>query len=257
MTENEIEQVRQVDVTGELVDETGVEDLAVNKAEEITVVRPAAATPGNQRYVVRYLVLPTILLTVAMLGGLRLGAADSSLIFLKPALLALIFAAIMLALFFRAGLIRLEGWFAEDFSMLKNTANAAVLLSLFAATTQIFNSLLPEQGMPFWIVSFCFFWTLWNNLFADFDTKKLFRSLGGLFGLAFVAKYLVLANLTAPTSANWVQGILENPTQEAFTWLLDLPRFAAGTGYIQFFAAALYMLALFLFPASTRDDRQR
>ena len=84
-----------------------------------------------------------------------------------------IFAAIMLVMFFRARLIDVEGWFSESFSLLKNIANGAVLLTLFAATTQLFNSLIPEQGLPFWIVSFCFFWTLWNNLFADFDTKKL------------------------------------------------------------------------------------
>jgi hypothetical protein len=192
-----------------------------------------------------------------MLGGLRLAGADSSFIFLRPALLCLIFAAIMLVLFFRSGLVRLDGWFAEDFSLLKNATNAAVLVCFFAATTQLFNSLIPEQGLPFWIVAFCFFWTLWNDLFADFDTKKLLRSLGALFGLAFVVKYLVLANLAAPAGDNWLRGLLENPTQEAFTWLLDLPRFSAGTGYIQFFVAGIYLVALFLFPATTRDtDRE-
>lgn len=238
------------DVTGELLDPVEHEDLAPVKAADLTV---AGRSPDHQRYTVRYVLLPVIFLTVALLGGLRLSGIDNSLVFLKPALLCLIFAAIMLALFVRSGLIRLNGWFAEDFPMLKNAANGAVLLSLFAATTQIFNSLLPEQGMPYWIIAFCFFWTLWNNLFADFDTKKLLRSLGGLFGLAFVAKYLVLANLAAPVSESWLRGLIENPTKEAFTWLLDLPRFSAGTGYLQFFAAALYLLGLFLSPASTRD----
>ncbi|HEX6125986.1 MAG TPA: hypothetical protein VFZ23_11495 [Pyrinomonadaceae bacterium] len=250
------EKQEQTVVTGELVADISGEDLAVNKAADIAVVSTDAPRSGNQRIVLLYLLLPVIFLTVALLGGLRLNAADTSLIFLKPALLCLIFATILLVLFFRSGLIRLDGWFADDFSILKNTANGAVLLSLFAATTQIFNSLLPEQGLPYWIVAFCFFWTLWNNLFADFDTKKLLQSLGGLFGLAFVAKYLLLANLTAPASESWLGGILENPTQEAFTWLLDLPRFSAGTGYIQFFAAALYLLGLFLFPATTRSSER-
>lgn len=230
------------------------EDLAVNKAADISAVsREASGSDANRRGVVRYVLLPVTFLTVALLGGLRLGAADGSLIFLKPALLCLIFAAIMLALYFRSGSIRFDGWFADDFPLLKNIANAAVLVTLFAATTQLFNSLLPEQGLPFWIVGFCFFWTLWNNLFADFDTKKLFRSLGGLFAIAFCAKYLVLANLTAPASDGWLRGIIENPTREAFTWLLDLPRFSAGTGYLQFFAGALYLVGLFLLPATTRD----
>jgi hypothetical protein len=138
--------------------------------------------------------------------------------------------------------------------MLKNISNAAVLFSLFAASAQIFNSLLPERGLPLWIIGFCFFWTLWNNLFAEFDTKRLIKSLGGLFGLAFIVKYLVLANLTAPASESWWRGIAENPTQEAFTWLLDLPRFSAGTGYIQFFAVIFYLFGLFLLPPISAPD---
>jgi hypothetical protein len=250
MAETEIETI---DVDGELIDATGGEDLAAAKTSDIVASKPRPDV-SNQRFAIRYLVLPVAFLTVALLGGLRLAGTDSSLIFLKPALLCLIFASILLALFFRSGLIRLDGWFAEDFSLLKNLANGAVMVCFFAATTQLFNSLIPEQGLPFWIVAFCFFWTLWNNLFADFDTKKLLRSLGALFGLAFVVKYLVLANLTAPAGDSWLRGLLENPTQEAFTWLLDLPRFSAGTGYIQFFAAAIYLVALFLIPASTRND---
>jgi hypothetical protein len=161
----------------------------------------------------------------------------------------------MLFLFFRAGLIRLEGWFSEDFPMLKNLANAGVLLTLFAASTQIFNSLIPEQGLPFWIVSFCFFWTLWMNIFAEFDVKKLLKSLGALFAVAFITKYLILAYLTAPVSESFWRGILQNPTQEFFTWLFDLPRFAAATGYFQFFAVILYLIGLFLFPsASVREE---
>lgn len=249
MEETEIETI---DVDGELIDATGTEDLASSKTSAILHSEQSVTVP-TQRLTLRYLVLPLALLTVALLGGLRLAGADSSFIFLKPALLCLIFATMMLALFFRSGLVRLDGWFGEDLSLLKNAANGAVLVCFFAATTQLFNSLIPEQGLPFWIVSFCFFWTLWNNLFADFDTKKLLRSLGALFGLAFVVKYLVLANLTAPAGDSWLRSIIENPTKEAFTWLLDLPRFSAGTGYIQFFAAAVYLLALFLFPATTRD----
>lgn len=250
MPETEIETI---DVDGELVDAASAEDLAAAKASGIAIVEPQVAR-SNQRYAIRYILLPIAFLTVAMLGGLRLAGADSSFIFLKPALLCLIFAALAILLFFRSGLIRLDGWFAEDFPLLKNIANGAVLLSFYAATVQLFNSLIPEQGLPFWVVSFCFFWTLWNNLFADFDTKKLLRSLGAMFGLAFVVKYLLLANLAAPAGDSWLRNIWENPTQEAFTWLLDLPRFSAGTGYIQFFVSAVYLIGLFLFPATTRSE---
>lgn len=257
MNPKETHEDRAIDVDGELIAADEHEDLAVNKVDEIVVSTDKAQRRHNQAFFLRYLVLPFVFITVALLGGLRIGGADLSLVFLKPPLLCLIFATIMLALFFRSGLIHFDGWFADDFSMLKNISNGVVLTTLFAATAQIFNSLLPEQGLPFWIVAFCFFWTLWNNLFADFDTKKLLRSLGGLFGLAFVVKYLVLANLTAPVNESWLRAIFENPTKEAFTWLLDLPRFSASTGYIQFFAAAFYLLGLFLLPVSTRNSDQR
>ena len=241
-------------VTGDLLPADEHEDLAVNKAADLSLRQKSDVTTSNQIAVVRYLALPFIFLSVALLGGLRLSGLDSSFIFLKPPLMCLIFAAVLLVMLFRARLIRLDGWFSESFSLLKNLANGAVLLSLFAATTQLFNSLIPERGVPFWIVAFCFFWTLWNNLFADFDTKKLLRSLGALFGLAFVVKYLVLANLAAPDGRGWFERLTENPGQEAMTWLLDLPRFSAGTGYIQFFAAALFLIGLFLIPATTKDE---
>ncbi|MBS1794678.1 MAG: hypothetical protein JSS81_12535 [Acidobacteria bacterium] len=208
--------------------------------------------PNSQAALRNYLFLPFVFLTVALLGGLRLSSADAAFVFWRPALFCLIAAAILLVLFFRARLIRFEDWFSEDFPTLRNLANGAVLITLFAASAQVFNALLPEQGLPFWVFAFCFFWTLWNNLFADFETKKLLQSLGAMFGLAFVVKYLILANLAAPAADSWWQGILQNPTKEGLTWLLDLPRFSAGTGYIQFFTVVFYLLGLFLFPAGAR-----
>jgi len=70
--------------------------------------------------------------------------------------------------------------------------------------------------------------------------------------LAFAVKYLVLANLTVPGDTSLLQRIFDNPAKEAFTWLLDLPRYSAGTGYIQFFAVAIYLIALFLTPSTTK-----
>ena len=211
---------------------------------------------NNNQAFLNYIILPLIFLTVTLIGGLRLALADNAFIFLKPDLICLIFASILLILFFRAKLIKLDGWFSDKFTSLKNVANALVLLTLFTASVQVFNSLLPEKGLPFWIVAFCFFWTLWNNLFAEFNTKRLLQSLGGLFGLAFIIKYLLLANLVAPTSDSWWQSILQNPTQQALTWLLDLPKFSSGTGYIQFFTLVFYLIGLFLLNPQTGEARK-
>ncbi len=236
-------------IEGELLEIPADDEIEINQYAEVsTEIQNQEPKTKNQKLHLQYIFLPLVFLTVTLLGGLRLDAADSALIFLKPPLICLIFAVILLVLFFRSGLLKLEGWFSESFSTLKNIANGTLLLTLFFASTQIFNSLLPEKGLPFWIFAFCFFWTLWNNLFVEFQGKKLLQSLGSVFGLAFVAKYLILAYMTAPTSESWWRGILENPTQEFFTYLFDLPRFAAGTGYIQFFAVIFYLLGLFLLP---------
>jgi len=248
-------------VNGELLEISGDKKIETNQKLELSTaskqqrINDKGQTTNQQAAIRNYLLLPFIFLTVALLGGLRLGA--NNFLFLKPALVCLIFASVLLVLFFRADLIRLDGWFSEQFSTLKNIANVAVLFSLFAASTQVFNSLLPESGLPFWVVAFCFFWTLWNNLFAEFDTKKLLKSLGSLFGLAFVVKYLLLANLTAPANESWWQGIFQNPTQEAFTYLLDLPRFATATGYIQFFMLVSYLIGLYLLPPILLEEKRK
>jgi hypothetical protein len=260
----EIEELEKIDkndfqiVDGELLEVSTGEEIEA-AGEELTKVSAKTKSQKpkvkNQKSHLQYFFLPFIFLTVALLGGMRLSQTDGAFLFLKPPLVCLIFAAILLVLFFRAGLFKLEGWFSEEFSTLKNAANGAVLVTLFFASAQIFNSLLPEAGLPFWIIAFCFFWTLWNNLFADFDTKKLLKSLGAMFGMAFLVKYLILASLTAPASESWLQGIFQNPTKEAFTWALDLPRFAAGTGYIQFFAVIFYLIGLFLLPPVSTSNR--
>ena len=195
-----------------------------------------------------YIYLPLIFLTSALLGGLRFSANGSTLVFLKPSLVCLIFAAMLMILFTRANLVQISSWFSQERSLLENFADAMVLSAVFVASTQVFNSLIPEEGVPYWIIMFCFFWTLWNNLFAEFDTRRLMRSLGALFALAFIVKYLVLLNLTTPANQTWLESLFQNPSRSAAAWLLDVPQFSSATGYVQFFAIAIFMLGLYLFP---------
>ena len=247
-------------IDAEVVDEPAEQQIN-SPAEEITKIsvrrEKLNKSEGNPttstKKQVQYLILPLIFLTVTLLGGLRVGSEQDDFIFQKPSLICLVFAMFLLVLFFRARLLRTEGWFSENYTMLKNTANFSVLLTLFAASSQIFNSLLPEQGLLYWIVAFFFFWSLWTNLFADFNPKKLLTSLAGLFGLAFVTKYLILVNFTV-AKGNWLERLFENPASESIAYLLDLPRFAPATGYIQFFAVIFYLAGLFLLsPASVGE----
>ncbi len=249
-------------IEGEMVDvlETGndeslFEEQTVAARKHFGALSGAAVQKTDSVIWIRYIVVPFVLLLVTLFGGLRLVGADHEFLFLKPALICLIFAAFLIVLFFRARLIRLEGWFSESFSPLHNSANAFVMLTLFSASVQMFNSLLPERGLAFWVVSFFFFWSLWTNLFAEFNVKKLLISLGSLFGLAFLLKYLVLASLTATENGGIISTIFSgNLTKEAFTYLLDLPGYSNGTGYVQFFTVVFYMLGLALFSSGTEQN---
>lgn len=221
-----------------------------DRSAAMTELRNEARDAAKRRSIFVYILLPVVFLTASLLGGLRLASPDGAFIFVRPALICLVFAAITLVLFVRGNLITIEGWFSEDRSTLSMAAGAAVVLSLFVATVQLFNSLLPESGIPFFVVGFCFFWTLWTYLFADFEARRLVRSLGAILGMAFVVKYLLLANVTAPANEGWLQGLLQNPSKEVLTWMFDLPRYSAGTGYIQFFTLVLYLAGLYFLPRS-------
>ena len=235
-------------------DEADLDDLSIevltDKEAIVSSNRSLMTRPSLDRGgLAVYILLPLIFLAVTLLGGLRFAASDNAFIFLKPPLVALVFATLLSVQFVRSGLIDIDGWLGGERTLIENAANAGLLATLFAATVQIFNSLLPEQGLAFWVVSFCFLWTLWTNMFAAPDAGKLLKTTGAAFALAFAVKYLVLANLTAPEAGSWWQRVMENPGKEAFTYLLDLPRFSAATGYAQFFALSFYLVGLFLTPS--------
>ena len=228
----------------------------VTKPADVSLMPVSPAEIERRRSIRLYVLLPIIFLTVALLGGLRLTATDSRFLFIVPSLVCFIFAAGAMAVFFRGGMLASDAWFSEERPTLWNIANGVVLASLFAATCQLFNSLIPEAGLPFWVVAFCFAWSLWNQLFSELEPRKMLRSLTALFAFAFIAKYVVLSGLTAPASdSGWLRSLIEDPAQTAATWLLDLSRYAAATGYIQFLCLALYVLGLYLLPRAPLRDR--
>jgi len=192
---------------------------------------------------VRYLLLPTIFLTVALLGGLRVSANEHAFVFIAPPLITLILSVLLMLLFARGHLINFSRWLSNEHPTLTNISHALTLLALFFASAQSFNSVLPEAGLLRWMFSFFFLWTLWNNQFSEFDARRLLRSLVVLFGTAFVFKHMLLASLYAP-DGGWLKrlagALLEGATlgtQEAF---------APATGYISFFTLALYVGGLML-----------
>jgi hypothetical protein len=196
----------------------------------------------RNRELLHFIVLPTILLTSALLGGLRIDGQTRQFIFIAPPLVTLVLAILLGALFVRAGAIDLHHWLAIELPMLTNVSHLLTLMALFFASAQAFNSVLPESGLLHWMFSFFFLWTLWTNQFSSFDPRRLLRSLIVLFGTAFVLKHLLVSALYAP-EGGWLRTIASTVLQGIS---IDVPRFAPATGYISFFALALYVGGLML-----------
>src|SRR4029077_14206261 len=168
--------------------EKASDDLAIAKRQGVV----ANYNRSRNQALVSYWALPSIFLTVALLGGLRVSADDRGFIFFPPPLITLVLAILLMLLFVRGGLIELGRWIAASQRPLQNISHLWVLLTLFFASAQAFNSVLPERGLLHWLFSFFFLWTLWNNQFSSFDARRLLRSLVVLFGTAFVLKHLLL-----------------------------------------------------------------
>ena len=226
-------------------------------SDDGTIAKPREGLADGNRLsnqaLVNYWALPLIFLTLALLGGLRVSAGDHAFVFFPPPLITLVLAVLLMLLFVRGGLIELRLWLGTNYPPLRNVSYIWLLLTLFFASAQAFNSVLPERGLLHWLFSFFFLWTLWNNQFSAFDARRLLRSLVVLFGTAFVLKHLLLASLYSP-EGGWLKRVAGALAQGVTLGTLDAPMFAPATGYISFFTLGLYIAGLMLM--SIEDSRR-
>jgi hypothetical protein len=199
-----------------------------------------------------HVLLPTLFLTVALTGGVRVGAEGGAVTFEPPPLVSLVLAVMLLALFARGRLVEPGAWLSADNAALANVSHALTLSALFFASAQAFNSVLPDAGLPRLVLASFFLWTLWQNQFSTFDARRLLRSLAALFGTAFFIKHLLLASINDP-GGGWLRRLTAAALEGV---ALGGPAYAPSTGYVSFFTLALYVLGLFLLPPSpsVEDD---
>ncbi|HEY6122658.1 MAG TPA: hypothetical protein VIV66_22070, partial [Pyrinomonadaceae bacterium] len=122
---------------------------------------------SRNRLLVEFLVLPIVFLTVALLGGLRVDAENTTFIFAAPPLVTLLLGVLLMLLLMRGQVIRLHQWLGSELPPLTNVVHIWMFITLFFASAQAFNSVLPERGLLHWLFSFFFLWTLWNNQFSS------------------------------------------------------------------------------------------
>jgi hypothetical protein len=208
---------------------------------------------SRNRLLLEFLVLPILFLTVTLLGGLRVDAENRTFIFAAPPLVTLLLGVLLMLLLVRGRLIRLHQWVGSELPPLTNVVHIWMLITLFFASAQAFNSVLPERGLLHWLFSFFFLWTLWNNQFSSFDARRLLRSLAILFGTAFVLKHMLLASLYSP-EGGLLKRVATTLLQGVALGTFDAPNFAPATGYISFFTLTLYVAGLILLAFAGKDE---
>lgn len=199
-----------------------------------------------------YIIAPLLFLTVALTGGMRFAVGSNELRFIAPQLVAVILAAFVIILFVRGGLVELSKYASEHLGVVENASGIIRLATIYFATVQIFNSVTPEKGLLNFCFNLFYFLIFFNNLFVVFNPVRLAKSLAIVFGASFALKYLILADLFAP-SESWAKYMLQKLMQTTTLGALDYEVFAPGTGYLSFAALAFYILGLYLI--APRVDR--
>ena len=196
----------------------------------------------------RFIVLPLMLLTAVLLGGFRVSADHHEFLFIPPTLVDLILSLMIFVLAVRGRLIDIRAWLSLDQTTTTLVSNCLTLLAFFFASAQSLNSVLPEQGLLHWMFSLFFFWTLWNNQFSALDASRTVRSLAVLFGTAFLLKHVIFSALSS-ADGSWLKQLASGLIENLVISNTDYARYAPATGYVSFFSIMLFVFGLALLPA--------
>lgn len=195
-------------------------------------------------------VLPCIFLTVALVGGLRI--ADS-VRFIAPSVVALMLGMALLGTLARAGALAPDRLMHANRTALDNISGLVVLVTLFAASAQIFNLLTPEHGLLFVVFSLYFFIQLMTALAGVTGREPVLRSLAVLFAAAFVLRFVVLESMYAP-DGGLLKRVVTSMLQGVSLGAIEYQPSASVTGYAGFFALVLYMIGLVLLPSRREEN---
>jgi hypothetical protein len=191
-------------------------------------------------------VLPVIFLTVTLLGGLRV---SDSVRLLPPSLTALVLAILLIGTVARSGVLVLPALMRASRSPFENVSGAVVLLTLFAASAQAVNLLLPERGLLHAAFAVFLFCQLLSMTAAGVDRTGILRSILVLLGSMFVLRYIVIESLYAP-SGGTLQRVLRALMSGATLGGITYDPNAPVTGYVAFFTLVLYVIGLLLLPVA-------
>lgn len=189
-------------------------------------------------------VLPAVFLTVLLLGALRI--ADSTVL-VPPSPFALVLGALLLRVVVQSGALDPRRLLSSSRPGLANLNGFVVLAALWAAAAQTIAMLIPESGVPQLAFNVFFFILLLNTAAASPDRHQLLRSLGVTLGSAFILKFVVLYQLSAPGAGSLkrgLQAILDTVTLGALIQAVPHP----ATAYVALLAVVLFLIGVLLLP---------
>jgi hypothetical protein len=191
--------------------------------------------------------LPSIFLTVTLLGGLRIGASVS---LLPPSVDSLILAALMLTALIRAAVLAPHDFVRPERSSIENLSGVAVIVTLVAGSAQVFNLLTPDRGFYRLLFTTFFVVQLLTTLAGIRERRALLRSLTVLLGAAFVLRFVILEALYS-TSGGTLSRVLTLLMEGVSLGTLQYEPNGTATGYTALAALALYLFGLFLLRAGS------
>jgi hypothetical protein len=189
-------------------------------------------------------VLPAIFLTVILTGGFRMAAAVK---LVPPSLTALVLAVPLVGLLVRSGTIPVTSLLSGLRSALDNLSGAVVLATVFGASAQTLNLLIPDAGLlhaAFAIFVFCQLLTMGTGAL---DRAATLRGLLVLFGSLFVLRHVLIEALYAK-DGGLLQRVLTTLMSGASLGGIAYEPNGPATGYVAFVTLALYFVGLLLMP---------
>jgi hypothetical protein len=188
--------------------------------------------------------LPVLFLTIALLGGFRLA---ERVLLVPPSLTSLVLAVILLSVLVRAGVIHPPALLHAGRTGAENTSGVVVLITLFAASAQALNLLIPDRGLLHGVFALFVFTQLLTIGAAGTNRIGALRSLVVLLGALFVLRFIVLEGLYA-TDGSTLNRILRTVMSGATLGGIAYVPNAPLTGYVAFFTLALFVVGLLLLP---------
>jgi hypothetical protein len=190
--------------------------------------------------------LPAIFLTVTLLGGLRVAGTVK---LLPPSLTALLLTMLLIGTLARGRVLQTGLLMHASRTPAENLSGVVVLLTLFAASAQIVNLLLPDRGLLHAGFAIFFFCQLMTMSTARMDRVATLRGVLVLFGSLFLLRHVVIEALYSPDRGvlhRVLTALMSGATLGGITYEPN----AAVTGYVAFFTLLLYVIGVWLLPTA-------